>query len=148
MHKTNKILLTIIIGLAAALMAIVYWQKVGFNKDYWAVYLDTGDLYFGKLSYFPKASLSNAYILQRNAQDSQNPFSISKFSNVFWGPEDRIYINKENIVWKTKLKPDSQIVNFINNPQSAQPEQNSVNQQPVQMIPVQSTSTANENNGQ
>ncbi|MCL5004357.1 MAG: hypothetical protein M1170_00165 [Patescibacteria group bacterium] len=77
MHKTNKILLTIIIVLAAALMAIVYWQKVGFNKDYWAVYLDTGDLYFGKLSYFPKASLSNAYILQRNAQDSQNPFSIS-----------------------------------------------------------------------
>ena len=150
MHKTNKILLTIIVVLAAALMAIVYWQKVGFNKDYWAVYLDTGDLYFGKLSYFPKLSLSEAYLLQRNAQDSQNPFSVSKLSNAFWGPEDKIYINGENIVWKTKLKPDSQIVNFINNPQSAQPAQTSqpTNQQPVQMIPVQSTSTANENNGQ
>lgn len=148
MSKINKILLTIVIVLAAALMAIIYWQKVGFNKNYWAVHLDTGDLYFGKLSYFPKLSMSDAYLLQRNAQDSQNPFSVSKFSNAFWGPEERIYINRERIVWKTKLKSDSQIVNFIKNPQSDQPAQNPVSQQPVQMIPVQSTSTANENNGQ
>jgi len=143
-NKSNKILLTIIIVLAVALVAIIYWQKVGFNRNYWAIYLDTGDLYFGKLNYFPKLSLSDAYLLQRNEQNQQNPFSISKFSNAFWGPEDKIYINKENIVWKTKLKDDSQIINFIKNPQSAISSQESVNQPPVQMIPVQSTSTTNE----
>jgi hypothetical protein len=142
-NKSNKILLTIIIVLAAALVAIIYWQKVGFNRSYWAVYLDTGDLYFGKLSFFPKLSLSDAYLLQRNEQNKQNPFSVSKFSNAFWGPEDKIYINKENIVWKTKLKDDSQIINFIKNPQSAISSQEPVNQPPVQMIPVQSTSTTN-----
>lgn len=142
-NKSNKILLAIIIVLAVALVAIIYWQKVGFNRNYWAVYLDTGDLYFGKLNYFPKLSLSDAYLLQRNEQNQQNPFSISKFSNAFWGPEERIYINKDNIVWKTKLKNDSQIVNFIKNPRSAVPSQESVSQPPVQMIPVQSTSTTN-----
>ncbi len=135
--------MAVIIVLAAALVAIIYWQKVGFNKNYWAVYLDTGDLYFGKLNYFPKLSLSDAYLLQRNEQNQQNPFSVSKFSNAFWGPEDKIYINEDNIVWKTKLKDDSQIVNFIKNPQQAVSSQNSASQPPIQMIPVQSTSTTN-----
>jgi len=144
-NKSNKILLAIIIILAVALVAIIYWQKVGFNKNYWAVYLNTGDLYFGKLNYFPKLSLSDAYLLQRNEQNQQNPFSVSKFSNAFWGPEDRIYINKDDIVWKTKLKDDSQIVNFIKNPQPATSSQNSANQPPIQMIPVQSTSTIEKN---
>ena len=141
MNKSNKILLAIIIVLAATLVAIIYWQKVGFNRNYWAVYLDTGDLYFGKLNYFPKLSLSDAYLLQRNEQNQQNPFSVSKFSNAFWGPENKLYINKDNIVWKTKLKKDSQIVNFIKNPQSAMPAQ--AGAPSVQMIPVQSTSTTN-----
>ncbi len=144
-NKNNKILLTIIIILAAALVAIIYWQKVGFKKSYWAVYLDTGDLYFGQLSFFPKLSIKNAYLLQRNANDQQNPYSVSKFSNAFWGPEDKIYINKDNVVWKTKLKDDSQIVNFVKNPQSVNSIQNPANQPPVQMIPVQSTSTIEKN---
>lgn len=144
-NKSNKILLAIIIILAAALVAIIYWQKVGFNRNYWAVYLDTGDLYFGKLSYFSKSALSDVYLLQKNSQDSQNPFSISKFSNAFWGPEDKIYINKDNIVWKTKLKDDSQIVNFIKNPQPVASSQESASQPSVQMIPVQSTSTIEKN---
>ena len=143
--KSNKILLAIIIILAVALVAIIYWQKVGFNRNYWAVYLDTGDLYFGKLNYFSKLSLSDVYLLQRNEQNQQNPFSVSKFSNAFWGPEDKIYINKDNIVWKTKLKDDSQIINFIKNLQPMASSQESASQPSVQMIPVQSTSTINEN---
>lgn len=117
MNKTNKILLSIIIILAAALVAIVYWQKVGFKKSYWAVYLDTGDLYFGKLSRFPKFALSNAYLLQKNQDNQQNPFSVSKFENAFWAPENKIYLNEKNIVWKAKLKKESQIVNFIESQQ-------------------------------
>jgi hypothetical protein len=146
-NKTNKILLAIIVVLAAALIAIIYWQKVGFSRNYWAIYLDTGDLYFGKLNYFPRFSLTDAYLLQRNEQSPQNPFSVSKFSNAFWGPEDKIYINKEKIVWKTKLKSDSQVVNFIKNPQSAPSAQTSqpTSQPPVQIIPIQPTSTINEN---
>ena len=114
----NKILLAIVIILLIALGVVIYWQRSGFEKSYWAVYLNTGDLYFGKLDRFPKLSLSGIWLLQRNSQDTKNPLSLAKFKEVFWGPEDKIYLSDENIVWKTKLREDSQVVKFIKNPQT------------------------------
>jgi len=136
MSILNKILLIVVIILVVALGAIIYWQKFGFEKPYWAVYLDTGDMYFGKLNYFPQLSFSDVWYIQRNPQDSQNPLSISKFERVFWGPEDKLYLNEKNIVWKTKLKSDSPVLNFIKNPQLlTQPQPRQESQSP------QSTST-------
>lgn len=126
MSKLNKILLVIVIILLIALGAVVYWQRGGFEKPYWAVYLNTGDLYFGKLNRFPKMSLSDVWLLQRNPQDTKNPLSLSKFKEVFWGPEDKLYLNDENIVWKAKLREDSQFVQSIKNPQTVQPAQSPV----------------------
>jgi hypothetical protein len=45
---------------------------------------------------------------------------LAKFSGAFWGPEDKIYLNEKNIVWKTKLRVDSPVVQFIKNPQTGQ----------------------------
>ena len=126
MSKLNKILVGVVGILLVALGIVIYWQKVGFEKPYWAVYLDTGDLYFGKLNKFPKLSLSDVYFLQRNPNDQQNPLSLAKFSQAFWGPEDRVYLNEKNVVWKAKLREDGQVVQFIKNPQASQ------NQQPAQ----------------
>ena len=39
MSKLNKILLAVVGILLVALAVIIYWQKVGFEKPYWAVYL-------------------------------------------------------------------------------------------------------------
>ena len=36
-----------------------------------------------------------------------------KYSNVMFGPEDKMEINKENVVWISKLRNDSQVVDFI-----------------------------------
>ena len=115
MSKLNKILISIVIILLIVLGAVLYWQKVGFEKPYWAVYLNTGDIYFGKLSHFPFLSLSDVWFFQRNANDAQNPLSVAKFTNALWGPQDKIYLNEKNIIWKAKLKEDSQILNFIKN---------------------------------
>ncbi len=125
MFKTNKILLILIIvlviivlGLAAGFL-FLFGGKIGWERPYYAVYLQSGDMYFGKLSgIFNHDSLSDAWFLQRNSQDGQNPFSLTKFSNAFWGPEDKLYLNKENIIWKTKLSKDSQVVAFIKNNQN------------------------------
>jgi uncharacterized protein YehS (DUF1456 family) len=57
--------------------------------------------------------LTNVYLLQVNAQNSENPVSIQKFSNVFWGPENYIKINKDEVVWYTKISPQSQLINFF-----------------------------------
>lgn len=120
MNKLNKILLFSVIILVIAFGVVLYWQKGGFEQPYSAVYLSTGDLYFGKLSHFPKLSLSDVWLLQRNANDAQNPFGITKFDKAFWGPEDELNIDSKNIIWTTELKSDSSLVKFFKNPTAAQ----------------------------
>jgi len=134
MFKLNKILLAIVVILLVVFGAVVYWQKVGFEKSYWAVYLNTGDLYFGQLHRFPTLSLSDVWFVQRNAQDSTNPFTLVKFEQAFWKPENKIYLSEKDIVWKARLQNDSPILNAIKNPQAVQ-NQGQQNQLP-QNIPT------------
>jgi hypothetical protein len=120
MRNINKILLVVIIVLLVALVGIVAWKMWGGTPSYYAVYLKTGDLYFGQLSRFPSFGLSHIYLLQVNSQNQQNPVNVQKFSNVFWGPEDFIKINREEVVWYSKLRNDSQLVRLIeSNPELA-----------------------------
>jgi len=139
MSKLNKILLVLVIVLLIALGVVLYWQRGGFKESYWAVYLDTGDIYFGKLHRFPRLSLTDIYFLQRNPDNQQNPLSLSKFARAFWGPEDKIYLNEKNIVWETKLSENSQVLQFIKNASAIQFQQPL--QQPSQQPPEQSTTT-------
>ncbi len=142
MKNVNKILIAIIVVLVLVLASIAVWQTWFNSPSYYAVYLRTGDLYFGELSRFPSFGLKHVYMLQVNAQNGQNPVSIQKFSNVFWGPEDFIKLNRDEVVWYTKLKPESQIVKLIAaNPDllpsstGAPQENNPVSQEPSSSRP-------------
>lgn len=109
----NKILFALVVILSVILVGILYLQKgIFFEEPYYAVYLNTGDLYFGKINWFPRFSLSDAYLLQKT-NDQQNPFTIVKFDNAFWNPEGNLYLNYDNVIWKAKLKNTSQVVNYI-----------------------------------
>lgn len=88
MSKTNKILLVIVIVLVLALIGVVLWQTVWKSQSYYAVFMRTGDLYFGQLTWFPSFGLKQVYNLQVNTQNQENPVSIQRFKNVFWGPQD------------------------------------------------------------
>jgi len=114
MNKTNKILLSVVVVLTVvvlAFVAIYLWQRGDFKKSYYAVYLDTGDLYFGELSSFPYLSLSNVWYLQR---DSQGTTSLAEFVKAPWGPEDKIKINKDKVVWIAKVSDASELIPYIN----------------------------------
>ncbi len=113
MRNINKVLLTVVIVLVVMLIGVVVWQTWLSGPAYYAVYMRTGDLYFGQLSNFPSYGLSHVYMLQVNSQNSQNPVSVQKFSNVFWGPEDFIHLNHNDVVWSAKLSSDSQLVKLI-----------------------------------
>lgn len=119
MSKLNKVLIIFIVILALALALLLYWQLVGFSDQYYAVYLTTGDLYFGKLSRFPSLTLSNVWFIQRNSQDSQNPYSLSQFKKAFWGPGDVMDLSEKEIVWTVKLRDDSPILDMMKNPGGA-----------------------------
>lgn len=121
MNRLNKFLLILVAVLSLTLVGIVYWQKVGFKKSYYAVYLETGDLYFGKLNKFPGLSLTDVHLLQRNPDDPQNPFTLQRFDQTFWQPENKIKLNPDKVVWTAKLKPGSELMDFFTGAKPATP---------------------------
>jgi len=120
MSKLNKILFAFAIALIVVLGLTLYWQLIGFKQSYWAVYLNTGDLYFGQLNRFPTLSLTDVWFIQRNTQNTTNPFTLVKFEQTFWKPESKIYLSEKDIVWKARLQADSPILDAIKNSAAAQ----------------------------
>ena len=104
----------IFIAVFAALLALfLYIIRDRFGNSYYAVYFTSGDLYFGKLNYFPRPALTDVHFLERGGAADQSSLKVAKFSQAFWGPEDKIYLNDQNILWKAKLKKDSPILQSI-----------------------------------
>ena len=110
---------TIGLILAIILLGVLVYATLGnkvntIKNPYYAVFLRSGDMYFGKLSRFPKLTLSDIWFLQVTTQeDQQAGFNLAKFSNAVFGPKDKMELNKENVVWISKLADDSQVVSFI-----------------------------------
>ena len=65
--------------------------------------------------------------------------SIQKFSNIFWGPEDIIKINRDEVVWTAPLKNEGQLAELLRtNPNLTSPvsqNQNAQNFQDVSQDP-------------
>ena len=91
----NKILIGLIIVLLVALLIVISRKT---EPTYYAVYLRTGELYFGKLQRFPRLCLIDPYLLRTNVQNPEYPFSIQDFKQVFWGPENKLNLNSSQIV--------------------------------------------------
>ena len=109
---------TIGLILAIILLSVLVYATLGnkintIKNPYSAVFLRTGDMYFGKLSRFPKLTLSDVWYLQVSTQEDQTGFNLAKFSDAVFSPKDKMEINRENVVWISKLQDDSQVVTFI-----------------------------------
>lgn len=111
MVKKIVFFVVIIICLAAlgalGTLAFLYFHG-NLSPKYYAVYLDTGELYFGKLSRFPRLSLSNVWYLQKNLQTQE--LSLSDFSKSLWGPKNKISINSDKVVWISEISDSSQLI--------------------------------------
>ncbi|MDX1765860.1 MAG: hypothetical protein R3313_02815 [Candidatus Saccharimonadales bacterium] len=104
---------------------------------YQAVFLDNGQVYFGKLSDTNKdyVVLQDIYYLQVNQPvqpeqvaegedpaeqpEQQAQISLAKLGNELHGPEDVMYIQHDKIIFWENLKTEGQvttaIVDFVNN---------------------------------
>lgn len=143
-EKVNKILIGIVILLGAVLVGLLGFQILYGESTYSAVYLRTGDLYYGKLVRYPYFGLKNVYLLQAT-QDPANPLRIQKFSDIFWGPEDYIKLNRDEVVWHTRLRSDSQLTQLLKtNPALTSPQQQVPQQQVQQLPPVENATTTEE----
>ncbi len=98
------------------------------SKSEWqAVFLDNGQVYFGKVEgeLASPVFLRDIYYLQvvqplQQVGEGQTPtpaqpqLSLVKLGNELHGPMDEMRINREHILFVEDLKPDSKVVDAIN----------------------------------
>ncbi|MFH1188789.1 MAG: hypothetical protein V1652_03025 [bacterium] len=107
---------TVYKGIILALLIIVgffIWREVNSQERYYAVYLTSGDVYFGKLHFFPSLIMNDAYFLQADSTYEEGGYVLSRFSNALWQPEGTIKFNRDHVLWIAELKQDSKAVAFI-----------------------------------
>lgn len=80
------------------------------KPKYAAVYLSTGEIYFGKLSWFPSPRLSDVWLFQRTQEQG---LSLDRFTNVVWQPLEPMRLSRDKIVFWTYLQPTSPVVQAI-----------------------------------
>jgi hypothetical protein len=141
--KKRSLLLAIVYLILAVVVvyAIVYTNGFGLinkksaNSGWQAVFLSNGQVYFGHLGSSDKqfAELSNIYYLQVDQQESLQPgktttaatteqpkLTLIKLGNELHGPNDKMTINRDHILFIEDMKSDSKVVaaieDYIKNP--------------------------------
>jgi hypothetical protein len=125
------IVLAVVVVLVAAYCAISYF-KLG-SSEYQAVFLSNGQVYFGKMGRSGKwIVLKDVYYLQvtqdlqdasgdadatpnttNNNQATQPEIKLVKLGSELHGPEDRMYIDADKILFLEDMKSDSKVMEAI-----------------------------------
>jgi hypothetical protein len=107
--KPSKVLLIASLSLVG-LMIIAGVVVSIFYKPYMAVYLTTGDVYFGKTSVFPCVRIQDPWFLQRTEDGG---VTLERFADAAWMPKGKMRVNKDQIVFMSRLSELSSIVAAI-----------------------------------
>jgi hypothetical protein len=139
MNKSSRLLATLIVIIVIIVAAWYFLvsrgalpgstiKDSGSNiSDYSAVFLTNGQVYFGKLDKLTdtEVDIKDIYYLQVNQQnlqpaDSKTPaasaspdISLVKLGNELHGPNDRMRINRQQVLFTESLKSDSKVVKAI-----------------------------------
>ena len=129
--KSLAVVLVAAVFLLAVLLGGMMWMKDGksemkaVKKDqYQAVFLTNGQVYFGKVAEMNNKSikLTNIYYLQvqqsvqpEEKKDGQAQISLAKLGDELHGPEDTMYIAKDQMLFWENLKDSGKVVQAIKN---------------------------------
>ncbi|MEK7631578.1 MAG: hypothetical protein AAB445_01755 [Patescibacteria group bacterium] len=96
------------------------WQKYQRRQYYQAVFLTNDQVYYGHLRDWDKQQvlLTDVYYAQAAADASskeaaQPQYVLVKLSDHATGPQNKLFINREHILYVEDLQPSSQIVQVI-----------------------------------
>lgn len=122
MEKKNSIqmIVALLVLVVVCLIALLIWYPFKKEPVYRVVYMQTGDIYFGKLSTFPSWKLSDAWYLERT-QDGA--LTVQQFSKVIWGPEGEIQLQPKAVLWTAPLDNDSPVIAIMKGEGSPLPAQ-------------------------
>jgi hypothetical protein len=100
---------------------VVVGPQESLPGNYHAVFLTNGQVYFGRVTSRNdfEVVLENIYYLQSDKQmiaqglDNQKELKLIKLGNELHGPEDMMYINRDQVLFIEPLKADSKVVKAI-----------------------------------
>lgn len=118
--------------LALALVFGFFWwwgtALTGFDKDWQAVFLSNGQVYFGQIEKQNQVEvvMKDIYYLQvtrplqqtaegEQQANAQGELSLVKLGNELHGPTDAMHINRDQVLFVEDLKDDSNVVTAIAN---------------------------------
>jgi hypothetical protein len=124
----------VVVVLVLAVLGWWAWGKMGGTEGsimgdrYQALFLTNGQVYFGKLSKVDDkyVKLNDIYYLQvqqqvqpdNNKSSNQQPqVSLAKLGSELHGPEDVMYVNRDQVLFWENLKNDGKVVQAIQNNQ-------------------------------
>lgn len=101
------------------------------GKEYQALFLTNGQVYFGKIAHVDSSyvKLTNIYYLQvqqtvqpsstssSNANNQQ--VSLAKLGGELHGPEDTMYVSRQQVLFWENLKTDGKVTQAIKNYQNS-----------------------------
>ena len=121
----KKLLFISSILLVAGTLLLFVWKvaspqlaKVfeGEEKDYQTVFLDNGQVYFGKVAKIDSnfVYLEDVFYLQANDK-GKNPVLVEMGTAELHKPQNHVKINREKILMIQDLKPESDVITAIGN---------------------------------
>ncbi len=111
MSKKSVVLLVVAIVLVLVIGVWGVWKLFVAPPAFYAVQLSTGEMYFGTLTHFPYG-LKDVYLLTQTG-DSERPVNVQRFVNSLIGPRDYLRINKDQVVWSTRLNNQGQLAQVL-----------------------------------
>lgn len=119
------------------------------DKDrYQAVFLNGGQAYFGKIKALNERyiDISDIYYISTNGQSNtsqQANISLVKLGSELHCPQDRMVVNREQVLFWENLNDDGKVVNAIKQWQKENPNGQKCNNQTTQQQNPASSSTEN-----
>lgn len=123
-------IIAVVIIVVLALGAWFAWSSMSGDaavkgNEYQAVFLTNGQVYFGKVSDINGGyvKLTDIYYLQvqqsvqpdsKSSSNNNSQVSLAKLGSELHGPEDAMYISRQQVLFWENLKNDGKVVQAIN----------------------------------
>ena len=122
MNKKKKLIMAaavLVAVVAVAMMGSCVYTKWQMSKEHSVVYLSTGEIYIGKLSYLsmPRFKLTDAYRLQAvkdPADETKTNFQLTPLKDALWSPQ-KLYLNPDQVVFYGPIEESSKAGEALKN---------------------------------
>lgn len=115
-NPVNKAVITAVVVIGAVLLvllAVTFISPLAFGKPYFVVYSANGEIFVGKASWFPKFSLTDAYIVQSGIPTPEGGgLQLVPLKDTPWSPK-KLYFEEDQIIFYGPVDEGSNVAQAL-----------------------------------